>query len=407
MLFMAAHLRRTGSIVLILLGVGLMSSTSSGRTLLAKPGHVSKCSGKQISPVNDLAAIAERRRANSTLCLQSGVYRLSRPIRPQKGQRFVANGRVVLDGNDRVRNAFVGTNDDVLIRGLVIRNFAPPNREGVVHFVETKGWRIVDSKIGNNSGIGIFAGSHATLLRNVVHHQGQLGIAGGGKGTLVQGNEIAFNNTGGNNWYWESGGTKFVRTTNLTVRGNFVHHNIGPGLWTDIDNVGTVYEKNRVVDNVGPGIFHEISDEATIRANVVRRNANGLGLWFGGAGILVSASRDVMVRSNTLSGNGGGIGLMQADRGASERFEYEHLLMNVRVVDNVIRMMEGTTGAVSNVDDRTFTRRNNRFFGNDYTLGGGGQVFEWQGELLRKNGWRDFGHDKKGTFSRAGKGTTG
>ena len=75
--------------------------------------------------------------------------------------------------------------------------------------------------------------------------------------------------------YWEAGGTKFARTRDLVVRRNFVHHNRGPGLWTDIDNVRTLYEANRVEDNGEAGILHEISYAAVIRNNVVRTKTFG------------------------------------------------------------------------------------------------------------------------------------
>jgi hypothetical protein len=42
---------------------------------------------------------------------------------------------------------------------------------------------------------------------------------------LVDQNEIAYNNTAGFNSGWEAGGTKFVMTHNLVVRGNWSHHN--------------------------------------------------------------------------------------------------------------------------------------------------------------------------------------
>ena len=71
---------------------------------------------------------------------------------------------------------------------------------------------------------------------------------------------------------FEAGGTKFVKSDGLVARGNFVHHNGGPGLWSDIDNIRTLYEGNRVEDNAREGIVHEISYSAVIRGNTVLRN---------------------------------------------------------------------------------------------------------------------------------------
>ena len=87
------------------------------------------------------------------------------------------------------------------------------------------------------------------MRKNYIHHNGQLGLAAAGNGIIVEDNEIAYNNTHGFSYWWEAGGTKFVRTENLIVRRNHSHHNIGPGLWTDGNNLNTLYEHNRVTDN--------------------------------------------------------------------------------------------------------------------------------------------------------------
>jgi parallel beta-helix repeat protein len=43
-------------------------------------------------------------------------------------------------------------------------------------------------------------------------------------------NEIAYNNTVFGDPFWGAGGSKWVYANGLIVRGNFSHHNIGPGL---------------------------------------------------------------------------------------------------------------------------------------------------------------------------------
>lgn len=59
----------------------------------------------------------------------------------------------------------------------------------------------------------------------------------------------------------------------LLVSDNDVHHNKGPGLWTDINNIDTTYERNTVHNNTSHGIFHEISYRAIIRNNRATDNA--------------------------------------------------------------------------------------------------------------------------------------
>ena len=206
------------------------------------------------------------------------------------------------------------------------------------------------------------------LLDNTVVSNGQMGVAGIGAGALVQGNEIAYNNTMGFSAGWEAGGTKFVKTLDLVVRDNHVHHNAGPGLWTDIDNDRVLYEDNLVEWNDGPGISHEISFSAVIRNNQVHDNGLGFDIWLWGAQIMVQNSSGAEVYGNqvTVSADGGnGIVIVNQARGSWETTDnYVH--------DNVIVYL-GDTG-MSGLGDDTSTdlscsiEGNNRFDHNSYQL---------------------------------------
>ena len=67
------------------------------------------------------------------------------------------------------------------------------------------------------------------------------------------------------------------------MRDSCVHHNAGPGLWTDFDNIHTLYEGNTVFLNGEDGIKHEISYDATIRNNVVAANGQSKDNWLWGS----------------------------------------------------------------------------------------------------------------------------
>ena len=102
-----------------------------------------------------------------------------------------------------------------------------------------------------------------------------MGIGGTGNGALIENNEVSFSNNPQKIEYgWAAGGTKFHGTQNLVARGNFIHHNNGPGLWTDIDNIYVLFENNRVEDNSRAGIYHEVSYDAIIRNNTSARNGS-------------------------------------------------------------------------------------------------------------------------------------
>jgi len=98
-----------------------------------------------------------------------------------------------------------------------------------------------DNELRYIHGAGIQFGNGSRVLHNHTHHNGMYGMSGAGEGPLVEGNEIAFNNTAGyhteHGGCWAAGGAKFVRSNHLVVRGNYVHDNLCTGLWTDIDNI--------------------------------------------------------------------------------------------------------------------------------------------------------------------------
>jgi hypothetical protein len=200
--------------------------------------------------------------------------------------------------------AISGDADDVTVRDLIVEKFANPSRPGgaintrvMGNGMSTHGerWVIEDNTVRLNHSMGINAGHGARIRNNRVLWNGQLGLGGGGgHGTLIEGNEIAYNNWAGFDWGWEAGGAKWVGSDGLIVRNNHSHHNNGPGLWTDIDNINTLYEHNLVEHNTAVGIFHEVSYEATIRHNTVLHNGIGPGyeqyVYVYGSGILVSSS---------------------------------------------------------------------------------------------------------------------
>jgi len=261
------------------------------------------------------------------------------------------------------------------------------------------GWVVENNEIRNNGGIGIKAGSEWRIVDNVVHHNGQMGIAGAGGGIVVEGNEIAFNNTGRYDPYWEGGGTKFVHTKSLVLRNNVVHDNHGPGLWLDGNNIYTVYEGNRVIDNFGPGIFHEISHDAVIRNNVVEGNGFGYTGWVDGAGILVATSPNVEVYGNTVRYNNDGIAGVHTDRSSSNTTYGPYALKNLWVHDNVIVMNTGQSGVVTNYDNGVFSAEyNNRFDRNTYTLGDGDDYYRWGGDILTVAQWQATGQDPNSTW---------
>jgi Right handed beta helix region len=289
---------------------------------------------------------------------------------------------------------------DVTIRNLTIEKFANEAQVGAVN--AGRGWVVTGNEVRLNHGGGI---ANATITRdNYVHDNGQIGVGGNAPNLRVERNEISFNNYARFCSCWESGGGKWSRATNLRIRANLVHDNVGPGLWTDFGNANVLYDGNVVRNNTGPGIFHEASFAAIIRRNVVERNGFSWGGWLEGAGILVSSSPHVDIYANIVTDNHDGIGITQWDRGSDPAYGPREV-RDVTVHGNRITMRHGFTGLLAGTGDPSYySDRNNRFEGNTYYLGCNQRYFVWRGTgsavyaALTAAEWRRFQLDTAGRF---------
>ena len=91
----------------------------------------------------------------------------------------------------------------------------------------------------------------------------------------------------------------------LTVRGNFSHHNLGPGLWTDINNIHTLYEENLLDDNDAQRDLPRDQlrrDHPRTTPRAATAPAGSIPYWTTNAGIEVVGSRNVEVYGNTARG---------------------------------------------------------------------------------------------------------
>ena len=340
--------------------------------------------------------------AGTTFVVESGVH-YEQTANLKHGDALIGQPGAVMDGRGVTRWAVQPNNaNDVTIKGLEIRNYDPEEQyapitdrthEGAAAGI---GWTVESCDLHHNSYAGLALSDGSIARNNRIHDNGVIGLEVSwvrNSGALVEGNEIYGNNTTGADEYYEAGGSKFGETDNLIVRDNFVHDNTGPGLWTDIDNVNTLYENNVVEDNSGAGIFHEISYSATIRNNQVRGNGFRNRGWLWEGGIMVAASQDVEIYGNVVEDNYNGISLIQQDRGSGALGPY--LLRNVSVHDNTV-VRSGRTGAVQDVGDESiFTTRDITFQSNDYESVVG---FSWADRSMAWPQWQSYRMDLTGTI---------
>ena len=305
-------------------------------------------------------------------------------------------------------HAFSGTADNVTIKNLVIEKYAPPVQHGAIQ--GDVGWTIQDNEIRLNYAVGATSQDGSKFIGNYVHDNGEMGLGGAGAKILVEGNEIARNGAwSGIDVFWEGGGTKFAYTTDLVVRGNYSHDNTGFGLWTDIDNVGALYENNLLVGNSGGGITHEISYDAVIRNNVLIGNgakpqAEG---WLWGGAIQIQNSRNVEAYGNKIDITGvkgaNGIVMIQQDRGGGEFGTYT--TTNNKIHDNITVSKDGNgqSGGVADYNEAGMLNGGNLWDNNTYYMPDGDR-WRW-GDFPEGDSWSAYMNattqDENSTLSQA------
>ncbi len=213
--------------------------------------------------------------------------------------------------------------------------FNPSNNETSCRFGQVKGYfhliGITFRHSANDGQMGaVCAGNEGSIIENVTAEwTNGSGFLVSGKNHIlrgvralnngmsgIRGNEcdnctVEFSTSKYNNWkgykpYWESGGGKWLYTTNSTFRNNDFSENFGPGLWFDMDNFDNVIERNRFDSNAGVNLFIEWrSNRTTIRNNVFTRARHDRPTFYG-FGLLIHASQDNYVLYNTFMGNEGG-----------------------------------------------------------------------------------------------------
>jgi parallel beta-helix repeat protein len=285
---------------------------------------------------------------------------------------------------------------NVTIANLTITQFQTPT-DGAVQ--ASKGWDIEHCRIRLNHRVGVRNGT--TIRYNDLSDNGQLGFTTyGNAGVVFDHNEVARNNWAGFAPMWEAGGAKIMFSQEVTLSNNYVHDNLGIGLWTDTDNYQIAYSGNTIIHNGGPGIFHEASADAVILNNVVTGNGFDpvFAGWLDGSGILVNSSRNVEIFNNTLTNNSREIGITQTDRGTGPYGP--RIVSNVYVHDNALTHSEPTTlvgGVVTAYTDPDLYEHRAHFESNRYSICKTATL-AWNGYISASQ-WVAAGQDTTGTFN--------
>jgi len=290
--------------------------------------------------------------------------------------RFNPEGKKIEIGV--TESAFSGSSINVTLRNLIVEKYASATQKGAIGADGCIDWLIENCDVRLNHGVGIhFSGK--SIVRNCkIYRNGQLGIKTrlNSDGALVENNEIYENKYAPYIYSNEGGGSKFARTNHLVIRKNYVHHNYGPGLWTDIDNVNSLYEGNVCEYNWAAGIFHEISYDATIRCNVLRYNNQKPNQMEAG-NIFISNSVNCDVYNNIIVVNGeagpNGITVKYANRPP-------YLSNNNSVHNNDVTFLASKGISGLNVDNGLALPTGNQFKNNSFHANNGTYTyFKWGG----------------------------
>lgn len=295
----------------------------------------------------------------------------------RSGEFFVSRQRkVILKDDPRQklvevtvrREWIVGTTSsasDVTIGNVDMRHAANSGRTGALlnrpcqtcYLDAGANWTVENSTLSDAHGgnVSLKGGvrGHA-ILDNRILRGGQIGIHGAGDGSVIRGNEIAFNNTeqfcyevrcGTHRGIGETGGAKFSSNVDYTTfDSNVIHDNYGHGVHYDGDCSNNTISNNRVHDNARKGIHYELCHSGEIFGNIVYNNGWATTTGVRGSGIVLQNSSSTEVYDNTVAWNAEGIVVLAPDR---EGTAYD-LVHDVQVHDNTILASNGPT-AESNI----------------------------------------------------------
>lgn len=212
-------------------------------------------------------------------------------------------------------NSTDGNQTGVTIEYLTVEKFQPDGNGGAINQDANTGWTVQYNTVTLNvPGAGVILGADNVLKDNCMTLNGQYGfqstaanswgrdpLTGGPYNVTVMGNEISYNDTcdfagllANSAIGWskynpvparyrnpkcgtvvpngDQGGFKLWRTNGVTIEGNFIHNNWGPGGWADTDNANTTYNRNTITNNEGEAIIEEISYNFAITNNYMADN---------------------------------------------------------------------------------------------------------------------------------------
>jgi hypothetical protein len=274
----------------------------------------------RLDPGLDYNALAAAAPAGTRLILAPGRYP-GWSVAPQDGQTFEVDGEgAVLDGGGRRLLAFHGSAAHVQLIRLTVQDYVtmdPPDSRGRARQVAAldvaggRDWQLVDVTVTRIGGRGVSMNPGMHILRGRYVDNGHIGIGGRAAQAVVEGAEIARNNTRRYASHWESGGYKNVGGhlpgPMPVMRGAklidcHIHHNQGRAVWFDWDCLAAEVEGCVIHHNSNEGIAYEASAAGRFRNCLIGFN-NTSGHREGSAwsaDVMLQNSHDCVVEGCTI-----------------------------------------------------------------------------------------------------------
>jgi len=283
--------------------------------------------------------------AGKTWWFAPGVHTLGTgqytQIQPGKDSTFIGAPGAILDGQMANQYAFSGTQTGVTIKHLTVRNFRSPSQEGVVNHESAYGWTLERNTFIRNNGAAVFAGNEMVIRGNCFKENQQYGLSmykpnspanpidgNGPYNVLLEGNEFAGNVTASEESLGCSGCTgamKWWHADKVTIRGNYIHHNNGVGIWADNNNNDFLIENNHLERNADVSIFLEQHYNTLVRNNLLKeetwRQGKGNSGWPQGAIYVSEAGGDariparynkIEIANNKIENSWGGVTIWES-----------------------------------------------------------------------------------------------
>lgn len=274
---------------------------------------------------------------------------------------YRVNALIVLKAGDELRGA-VGTTTKVgpatdpnpttqLVNGTALESLIALRGDNAITWLDISG-ADYKGRAGGGSAIAAGSGNDNTLIQfNRIHHNGAAGITNA-RGHILD-NEIDNNTTESAALGKIGAGVKGIYE--YEAGRNYVHHNVGHGLWGDVlmkdTTVGSFnVHANYLYNNGRAGVRHERNEcsgaEFSAVGNIIQNNG-----WESvRGGVSIHDACNSYVANNTFGGNVKKFGVRITDSGRSDRPDTKNATVENNTMNgDIIKLETGLSTSADNI----------------------------------------------------------